>query len=108
MKRLAVAAVLFALLAGCTVGGNDAASLCACDAATEKFDETTKTCVAPDKFTAPATCEDDGAPVCGCDQQNYTSSCAAWTIGVEVQYGGACHAAGTGSNGGGGLGGFGW
>lgn len=79
------AACAIACFTACAPSSGNA--LCTCDAETEKFDG--EQCVATADFTAPA-CESDDQPVCGCDDANYTSSCAAFTAGVEVQYGGAC------------------
>jgi hypothetical protein len=98
---------LVAFVAACTVGGPSAtdSALCTCSS-DQKYDGTTKTCVAAASWTAPANCTDNGSPVCGCDNANYTSECKAYAVGVEVAYGGSCQAGGT--SGGGGLGGFGW
>lgn len=96
MKSLAVLALLFTVV-GCSASNSDA---CFCNYDTEKYDG--EQCVALADFVAPE-CTVDEAAVCGCDDNNYTSTCAAYTAGVEVKYGGACRA----SSGGGG-GGFGW
>ncbi|HEY4220125.1 MAG TPA: hypothetical protein VGO62_02260 [Myxococcota bacterium] len=93
----------FACIVGCTLGDNGSNSTCTCDVATQKYDDTTKTCVASASFTAPTGCKDDGTAVCGCDNAGYTSECAAYAVGVEVAYAGACSAS---HNSGGG--GFGW
>jgi hypothetical protein len=98
MKRLVMLALLFSVV-GCAAS-NDSA-LCTCDYDTEKFDG--EQCIAIADFVAPE-CTVEEASVCGCDDNNYTSTCAAYTAGVEVKYGGACRA----SFGGGGGGGFGW
>lgn len=92
------ASALFSI--GACASGSSGNPLCTC-ASTEKFDG--HQCVAAADFVAPTGCTDDGTSVCGCDGKGYTSTCAAYTAGVEVQYGGACHAGA-----GGGGGGFGW
>lgn len=101
MKPSMMFALLFAL-AGCSASSNDNA-LCFCDYDTEKYNG--EECVAAADFTAPE-CTVDEAAVCGCDDNNYTSTCAAYSAGVEVKYAGACRA----NSGGGGSGGdgFGW
>lgn len=81
-------------------GAAPANALCTC-AADEKYNGTE--CVAAASFTAPANCTPDNVAVCGCDEKGYTSTCAAYAVGVEVQYAGTCHAS-SGSSGGG----FGW
>jgi hypothetical protein len=93
-------ALLFTV-AGCAASNDNA--LCTCDYDTEKYDG--EQCVAAADFTAPE-CTVEEASVCGCDGNNYTSTCAAYTAGFEVQYAGACRTSfGGGSDNGGG---FGW
>lgn len=100
MTRLLFATAALALIGACAAASGDSA-LCTCDDETEKYDG--EQCVASADFTAPA-CEPDERAVCGCDDLNYTSSCAAFTAGVEVKYAGACRASfGSGSGSG-----FGW
>ncbi len=102
--RAALALAAFGALAlGCAASHGNSA-LCTCDSA-QLYDDATKSCVASADFVPPAdgTCTDDGTPVCGCDDQGYTSECAAYAVGVEVQYAGTCHASSFGSGGG-----FGW
>ena len=110
---VAVVAVAAAVVCGIAVAAIEACApstgggnpLCTC-AADEMYEDTTKECVAPADFVAP-DCTDDGQAVCGCDDKGYTSECAAYTAGVEVQYAGACSASHT-NGGGGDFGGFGW
>ncbi len=59
---------------------------CTC-AAGQKFDGST--CMAPADFQAP-TCTSDGVAVCGCDSQDYASSCDAFGQGVQIAFSGAC------------------
>lgn len=101
MKSLVMLALLICvtLIASCSASNSDA---CFCDYDTEKYDG--EQCVALADFVAPE-CTVDETAVCGCDDNNYTSTCAAYTAGVEVKYGGACRAS---FGGGGGGGGFGW
>jgi hypothetical protein len=101
MKSLILCSLALVALAGCAASSSDA---CFCDYETEKYDG--EQCVASADFTAPA-CTAEEASVCGCDDNNYTSTCAAYTAGVEVRYAGACRAS-FGGNGGSGGGGFGW
>lgn len=96
MIRPLLSAALFALLTACAPSSGSALCICADG---EKFDG--EQCLAAADFVAP-TCEGDDVAVCGCDGAAYSSSCAAYTAGVEVQYAGPCRAAG------GGGGGFGW
>jgi len=103
MKYLAAFALL-AVVVGCS-SSNPRPPQCFCDPE-EKFDGTS--CVAAADFVAP-TCEADDVAVCGCDGAAYTSDCAAFTVGVQVQYAGVCRAdAYDGTSGSGGGGGFGW
>ena len=92
---LAFALVGFNLLTACAASNDSALCTCAAD---EKFDG--EQCVAAADFVAP-TCESDDVAVCGCDEAGYSSSCAAFTAGVEVKNAGSCSAP---SN----SGGFGW
>ena len=69
MKFLAVLALLFTVV-GCAAASNDSA-LCTCDYDTEKYDG--EQCVALADFVAPE-CTVDEAAVCGCDDNNYTST----------------------------------
>jgi hypothetical protein len=65
-------------------------------------------CVTSEEFVPLDGCEEDGNPVCGCDGTGYTSSCAAYAVGVQVAYPGPCRAGGGGGGGGGGGFDFGW
>ena len=56
----------------------------------QKFDGSN--CVASADFTAPVGCTDDGTAVCGCDSENYATTCAATNLGVQVAFVGACPA----------------
>jgi hypothetical protein len=107
----ALALALLMLIVGCA-RGSEGNPLCTC-AEGEKFDG--NECVAAADFTpSEIACTDDGQQVCGCDETTYTSSCAAQTAGVQVQYGGPCNTTTLGSgnnnnnNNNNNGGGFGW
>ena len=96
--KVALLSVLLAIVASCA--GPSRNPLCHC-AVGEKFSG--EECVAAAEFVAPTECVEDALAVCGCDEQGYTSKCAAFAAGIEVQYAGACRPPVTSSGGG-----FGW
>ena len=93
VAALALAGAL-AFVPACSTSSGD--PLCVCED-TEKFNG--DACVDAAEFVEPE-CDDDDVQVCGCDDANYTSTCAAYKAGVEVKYGGACRAGGGGGGGG--------
>lgn len=91
-SSLWIVAVLWACIScgsGTTRIEPSASAACTCPT-TQKFDGSN--CVASADFTAPVGCTDDGTAVCGCDSENYATTCAATNLGVQVAFVGACPA----------------